>query len=254
MRKTLITAATVAAVVGTTGTAALAVSDSSSSNTISGCLTAGRTVVDVHPHTSSLRCPKGDRLIHWDIVGPRGPRGPRGVRGPQGPAGQTGPAGPVGPTGPAGPAGPAGPQGPSGVVSTQTTDLGGVTSVATGGSFLTNSTQVGTVTLTAGTYLLSLNAKATPNAASAVEVFPQFFVYNQQKNSNFTGNVFNVGSGPLASNNTTIDSYYSGSTVVTLAQDTTLYVYAFGYDSDRGAGTYTLDDLALSATKINPGS
>ncbi|HEY2079283.1 MAG TPA: hypothetical protein VGH53_23375, partial [Streptosporangiaceae bacterium] len=85
-------------------------------------------------------------------------------------------------------------------------------------------------------------------------VFPQFFVYDQPANSSFTGDLFNVGSGPLASNNTTIDSYFSGSGEVTLSSDTTLHVYAFGYDSDRSAGTYTLDDLSVTATHINAGS
>lgn len=34
----------------------------------------------------------------------------------------------------------------------------------------------------------------------------------------------------------------------------TLHVYAFGYDSDQGAGSYTLDDLAVTATQINTGA
>jgi hypothetical protein len=39
-----------------------------------------------------------------------------------------------------------------------------------------------------------------------------------------------------------------------LTQDTTLDIYAFGYDSDRGAGTYDLDDLTFTATQIQPAS
>lgn len=147
--------------------------------------------------------------------------------------------------------------GPSGVVATRTSDLDGVSSVPTGGGFIANSVEVGTVDLSAGTYLLSLNAKATPNAVTPGAVFPQFFVYDQPKNGDFTGDLFNVGSGSLEQfttsvATTTIDSYYSGSTVVTLAGDTTLHVYAFGYDSDQGAGSYTLDDLSITATQINP--
>jgi hypothetical protein len=146
--------------------------------------------------------------------------------------------------------GPAGPQGPSGVVSTKTTDLGAVASVPTGGPFVANSTEVGTVSLKAGTYLISLNAKATPLTSSAIEVFPQFFVYDQAANPSFAGDLFNVGSGPLASNSTTIDSYYSGSTTITLATDTTLHIIAFGYDSDTSAGSYKLDDLTVTATQL----
>lgn len=98
-----------------------------------------------------------------------------------------------------------------------------------------------------------MNAKATPNVSAAIEVFPQFFVYDQAANASFTGDLFNVGSGPLASNSTTIDSYFSGSGEITLTAATTLHVYAFGYDSDRSAGTYTLDDLSVTATQISTG-
>jgi hypothetical protein len=217
MRKSLITAAAVAAVaVGTAGTA-LAVTHTSTSanNTISGCIKSG-VITYVHPRTATLKCPAGTTFINWNITGPTGR------------------------------------QGPSGVVSTKTTDLGSVASVATGGSFVTNATQAGTISLKAGTYLVNVNAKATPNVSNSFEVFPEFFVYNQAANPSFTGDLFNVGSGSLAENNTNIDSYFSGSGVITLTSATTLHVYAFGYDSDRSAGSYTLDDLAVTATQINP--
>ena len=98
-----------------------------------------------------------------------------------------------------------------------------------------------------------MNAKATPNVSSGIEVFPQFFVYNQAVNPAFAGDLFNVGSGPLASNSTTIDSYFSGSGTVTLTGTTTLHLIAFGYDSDTSAGTYKLDDLSVTATRLNAG-
>jgi hypothetical protein len=130
-------------------------------------------------------------------------------------------------------------------------DLGGVASVATGGGFVANATEVGTVDLAAGTYQVTVNAKATPLMTSAVQVFPQFFVYDQAANADFTGDLLNVGSGALESGgNVNIDSYYSGTGVITLADATTLHVYAFGYDSDRGAGSYQLDDLAVTALPI----
>jgi len=220
MRKVLISVVVAAAVVGSAG-AALAVSGAPSapsnartSNTISACLTQSHTLVNVHPHRASVRCPGGDTRIKWNITGP---------------------------------------QGSSGVLSTKTKDLGNVPSVATGGGFVANSTEVGQVQLPAGTYLVSLNAKATPNAATSGEVFPQFFVYNQVKNANFTGDLFNVGTGALEPAATNHDSYFSGSTTISLAAPTTLHVYAFGYDSDSGAGSYTLDDLTVTATRVNAG-
>jgi hypothetical protein len=158
--------------------------------------------------------------------------------------------GTTGPAGPAGAPGKDGAPGTSGVVSAAAHDLGAVASVATGGSFAANKTLAGTVSLKAGTYLLSVNAKATPLTSSAVEVFPQFFVYNGAALADFSNDLLNVGSGPLASSNTTIDSYYSGTGVVTLKADAVLNVYAFGYDSDRGAGTYALGDLSVTAVQL----
>lgn len=172
--------------------------------------------------------------------------------------GPAGPAGPQGPAGPAGPAGATGPQGTSGVVSTSVTDLGSVSSVATGGGFVANATQVGTITLEPGTYLVDISAKATPNAVTTGAVFPQFFVYNQPANSDFSGDLFNVGSGALEQATAAelasdpIDSYYSGTGEITLSVKTTLHVYAFGYDSDTGAGSYTLDDLSATVTQLQP--
>lgn len=174
------------------------------------------------PHTMVVqeKCPKGYTAISWNKVGPKGP---------------------------------------SGVVSTSTRDLGGVASVPTGGGFVANATQVGTVQLGAGTYLINVNAKATPNAVTSGQVFPEFFVYNQAANSNFTGDLFNVGSGALEQFPTSvlsskIDSYYGGSAVITVPSGgKTLHIYAFGYDSDQGAGSYLLDDLAVTATQIDTG-
>lgn len=157
-------------------------------------------------------------------------------------------------TGSTGTQGPAGPAGPSGVVSVAAHDLGAVASVATGGSFATGKTLVGTVALKAGTYLLAVNAKATPLTSSAVEVFPQFFVYDGAALADFSNDLFNVGSGPLASLNTTVDSYYSGTGVITLATDGSIDLYAFGYDSDRSAGSYALDGLTVTAVQLQAAS
>ena len=38
--------------------------------------------------------------------------------------------------------------------------------------------------------------------------------------------------------------------MITLAADTTLHVLAFGYDSDRGAGSYQLDDLTITTVQL----
>jgi hypothetical protein len=236
-RKTLIAAAAAVAVLGSAA-AALAAgggtpATTAASSVITGC---SKHYVPELIYVGTHACPSGDGVQTWNV------------------AGQQGPAGPAGAAGQPGAAGPPGYRGPSGVVSTGVTDLGSVASVATGGSFVTRATEVGTISLKAGTYLLNVNAKATPDVSSAIEIFPQFFVYDQAANASFTGDLFNVGSGPLASNSTTIDSYFSGSGEVTLSSQTTLYIYAFGYDSDTSGGTYTLDDLSVTATQLNTGS
>lgn len=120
-----------------------------------------------------------------------------------------------------------------------------------GGGAVAGATDELDVALTAGTYQVSVNAKATPNASTASNVDPQFFVYDQTLTSSFTGDQFNAGSGALQ-NGTSHDSYFSGSGLVTVpAAGETLHVYAFGYDGDSGASTYTLDSLTLTAVPVS---
>jgi len=125
-------------------------------------------------------------------------------------------------------------------------------SIPTGGGFVANSTEVGTLSLAPGTYQVDLYAKATPNKdTGTVQVFPQFFVYSQPKNASFTGDEFNVGAGALEPNGTNHDSYYSGSGVITVPSGgETLHIYAFGYDSDSGAATYALDSGTVTVVRL----
>lgn len=153
--------------------------------------------------------------------------------------------------------GPAGPAGPSGVVSTGVHDLGGKASIPTGGPFSTNKTEIGTIDLAAGTYLVSVTGKATPpvGGTGSVDVFPQFFVYGGAAQADFSNDLFNVGSGALESGtNNQIDSYFSGSGQVVLSTAGTLHFYGFGYDSDRSAASYILDDLSVTVTQVTPAS
>lgn len=211
---------------------------------------AGYACVNLKTHvamtildTPSRACPAGTTSIMLGAQGPAGQQGATGLPGQQGPQGIQGQKGDTGA------------QGPSGVVSEGTTDLGTIASVPTGGGFVANSTEAGTVQLAAGTYLVSLSAKATPRASGdTAQVFPQFFVYDQAKNGSFAGDLFNVGSGALEPDGTNHDSYYSGSSIITLSAATTLHVYAFGYDSDSGAGAYALDDLSLTVVQVTPSS
>jgi hypothetical protein len=280
MRKIIIAAALVATGIGTAGIAmgsvALATTPSATPaavpapTAVYACEGTGHVAVTPILSSPSRSCPAGSRLIvigaqgargvpgttgPQGLPGAKGDTGATGAAGPQGATGATGADGAKGDTGAAGPAGPQGPAGTSGVLGVSVHDLGPQASVPTGGSFSAGSVDAGTVTLTAGTYMVSLNAKATPDAASTAQVFPQFFVYDQVKNPAFAGDLFNVGAGALEPFNTTVsnshDSYYSGTDVITVpATGETLHVYAFGYDSDQSAGTYALDDLTVSVTQL----
>lgn len=137
---------------------------------------------------------------------------------------------------------------------TVTQTLAGVASVATGGSFNSRATEVGTVDLPAGSYLVTLSAKATPivQGDTSVQVFPSVHLYNQPKNADFAGDVLDTGGSALESGAVTnADLFSSDSGVVTLTAATTMIVYAFGYDSDSGEGTYQLDSVTVTATPVN---
>jgi hypothetical protein len=204
--------------------------------TVHGCVSGSSRVLEhvYESNTSGTTCPSGSFLGDWGVSGPKGATGA--------------PGGP----------------GPSGVVSTAATQL--VTSstpaIETGGSFTARKTLVGTVALGAGTWLVDANFTATPDENTTGDVFPQLFVYNGPVNSGFTNDLFNVGAGALenptptiASDGDTINSYYSGESEITVpAGGETLDVYAFGYDSDTGEGTYALNSAVITATHLQTAS
>lgn len=140
----------------------------------------------------------------------------------------------------------------SGVGDAQTAKFAAVSSVPTGGSFSANKTPIGSVDgLGAGTYLVNFSAKAAADAdTGAVQVFPQFFVYNGAAKADFSNDLFNVGTGALEPFGTNHDSYFSGSAVVTVPAGSVLDVYAFGYDSDKGAGSYALEAASLDIVQL----
>lgn len=131
--------------------------------------------------------------------------------------------------------------------------------VPTGGKFCPDppacsggSVLAGHLGLPAGTWQVTLSAKVNANASTPpapISTFPQFFVYTQVKNSTFTGDAFNVGAGSLDTG-TNHDSYYNGSGIITLSAHTELFIYAFGYDSDNGAGSYDMTALTVSAVSV----
>jgi Collagen triple helix repeat (20 copies) len=274
LRKKLLTVAIAAAILGGLGLAGAASAGVlTAPPAYTACTTGSHTVA--HLYQGAHSCANGQARLRWNFAGPAGPKGatgPMGATGPAGPAGAKGdtgaagpmgapgPAGAIGPAGPAGPMGPAGPTGPAGQNATlgpQFTDaiLG---SVPTGGSFSAGKTLLGTLRLQPGTYMVFVNFKATPNAATTGEVFPFLAVYNgPQADGSFANDLFNAGSGALEQATSAqitagdvIDSYYSGSGVVTVTTAETLDFYAFGYDSDTGAGSYSLDNASVTTIAL----
>jgi len=170
-------------------------------------------------------------------------------------SGLAGKTGATGPKGEEGATGATGATGPSGVTATSVTALTATSEVPTGGSFNSKAVVVGTVDLKAGTYLVTLAAQSEPSSdTSAAGVEPQFFLYDQVKNAAFEGDLLNIGSGTLAPAGTSHDLYDSGTALITLTSDTTLYVYGFGYDNDTGASDYNLIAGSLTAVRITPAS
>lgn len=206
------------------------------------CYNAGGNLIAVHN-----TCP--DKYKTYTLA--LGQRGPKGATGPRGLAGKTGSQGIQGVPGKDGKNGTSG-----GVTWNGTThmlDLSGPISVATGGGFVANSTLVGTLTFaSAGYWDIQVNAQATPKASGdTAQIFPQLFVYTEPKNSNFDGDLFNIGSGALEPDGTNHNSYLNGSmTVYIAAPATKVYIYAFGYDSDTGAGSYTLNYVNVTNTEF----
>jgi hypothetical protein len=204
--------------------------------TLHGCVSGSTRVLErvFESNTSGTTCPSGSFLVYWGVTGPKGAPGAPG------------------------------PSGPSGVVSTAKQQL--VTAlppiIETGGSFTARKTLVGTVTLAAGTWLVDADFTATPDANDSGDVFPQLFVYDGPVNTDATNGLFNVGAGALEHLTLTmvveddaISSYYSGESEITVpAGGETLDVYAFGYDSDTGEGTYALNSAVITATHLQTGS
>jgi len=241
--KLVIAGATTALAVGLGGAAAIAATSSGpvlAPNKL--CYNAGGSVIAVH-----AVCPPKYKTF----VAAVGPRGPKGAHGARGATGKTGPQGIQGVQGQPGKNGRDG----NGVVWNDTVNLlslSGPQSIATGGGFVANSTLVGTITFaSAGYWDIQISAQTTPKASGDTsQVFPQLFLYNQPKSSSFAGDVLNLSTEDQP-DGTNHNSYLNGSiTVFVPAPATKYYVYAFGYDADTGAGSYTLNYVNMTYTEF----
>lgn len=102
-----LTAAAIAVAIPTIAVAT--VHPQTATTTIHACQNKSTGVLRV-----AAKCKSDEKVLTWNVTGPRGYVGMQGFPGPSGAPGATGPQGEPGPTGPAGPSGAPGPSGPAG--------------------------------------------------------------------------------------------------------------------------------------------
>jgi len=225
-------------------------------------------------------------------TGQDGAAGPKGETGAVGPAGETGPAGPAGAKGETGAAGKDGIDGKDGVDGEDGKDgapgpqgipglpgergaqgddgVVGLTEFSksavvanVGGKWAENHTQVGTVHLTAGTYLVSVNGivgrstadTTAPYATPVFQVQVNKGVWTSDNSSDYQTVTAYTGQFPAQGAAGVLEQNASAFGVITLTEDTTLTVDAFGYNADRssaGSGEFTMN-VDATFTRITVG-
>lgn len=233
-RKTLaviVTAAGVLTAGGLTGGYALAAANTPRSvSLLYSCENGTRTLkTALTEHAQS--CPVGmtEVILHTaaSTNGTQGPQGPVGPQGPQGPKGDTGAAGET-------------------LVSQ--TAVPGAT-VATGGPFFANRTDLVQINVPNGKYRVGVDIKVANVGGQTDRIFPLIAIYNGVPLSNFSNDLFNLGEGALPSI-AAIDQYINGSEIVTVTNGQ-IDVEGFGYDDPtRGAGSYTVEGGTITITKV----
>jgi hypothetical protein len=98
-------ASTAALVLAAGGGAWAATGHAGPTRVIRACATADGSL---HLNGTRTRCPRGEKLVQWNVAGQRGPVGVAGPVGGKGTTGQTGPQGAVGAPGQTGQPGPSG--------------------------------------------------------------------------------------------------------------------------------------------------
>jgi len=204
------------AVIGSGSAIAIAAS-SPAATQFSACVPANRTIINVYTNVGSApACPTNTQ----HLVITSGAKGDKGDTGP------------------------------SGVQAIASHDFGSASGIITGGSFVSLSSEIGTYDIAAGTYQACLNGKVEQPTAATGSVSAQLFLYDQPKSSSFAGDLLNTSTTPQGG--TAHDSYMSGCTIINELAPATLHLYAFGYVSDSGSGTFNLMDANLQLVKLTP--
>lgn len=170
---------------------------------------------------------KFDSLDHPGVKGDTGPRGEQGPKGEQGQPGD--PASDV--------------KGDGGTVFDSSSLITNI-----GGAFTSRRTNFGTFTLSPGTYLLNFTGyfDRVDNAQASS---PQMMIALRSANGGEMGTVL-TGNFPATGDR---EMTGSGSTVVTITEQTPVSVYVFGYNNDgssAGSGNYAAN-VQVSAVRVN---
>jgi hypothetical protein len=213
-----------------------------------------------------------------DRWGAQGPKGDTGPAGPQGAKGDTGPAGPVGPAGPKGDTGPAGADGQDAIESLTSFPAASLNTPVglhnVGGSIRTGVTDLGHVTLNAGTYdakvlatfYRKVNTSSLPEWVSkqtygTLVVWTGPAILSDFSNDTTLGGVLipKVNSTTL-----TIDPGADFDATIKIAADATeVHVGVFAYNDDSsstgttgqpGEGTFSAVVQSATFEKLNIGS
>lgn len=201
-------------------------------NSITSKQLAGGSVGAAELKRSVLKGVKGKRGPKGDTgpSGESGTAGAEGVRGLQGLQGAPGPQGAQGPQGIPGAPGPAGdPASDTAGVLTGYFESDPALVTYIGGTFSTRATLLDTITLPAGTYVVTANGFF--HSTAAVSGLSRLQLALRTDTGEDVGTCFTGATSPLADREATC----STTRVVTFANPTDVRVYAFGYADNQGA-------------------
>ena len=162
--------------------------------------------------------------------------------------------GAAGKEGPAGPQGPEGPAGENGVVSPVSSEAAPLPVKDIGGSFgkdpAVRATEIDSVDLKAGKYVLTAEGFFTNNAATSGDTRMQLAVRVQDGSNGGWGQDLGTCFTGAISTLADRESHCSSTRVVDLAADASVKVYAFGYADDQGSADSGKVDAKSFVTAI----
>jgi hypothetical protein len=125
-----------------------------------------------------------------------------------------------------------------------------------GGPIRANGTELGTISLRPGTYLISANAMfertvADTDPTIASDTYPEITLWDGTVWAPDFSNTVGAWLGGPMSRNVFINTTASGSAVLKVTSATTLHVVAFAYDENRGSeGSLEVNTASVSVVQV----